>query len=237
MPACANQPILPARNRRRPSPHLKQTNSHAQGTALQTPSRAPSTQIARDEYHTRRPSRAHRHSALNQQGKAFFRTYGHGTPFHAQRVPILFCKRKRGMARRRSPPRRGGSSDAARTLVTRRARDSGRAMPYAARQGGGRGTPQAGLEAVKDGCPTAGLGVVGVKGLRKPLIPCPISAVDARKAPSSPNGHGPFGPPFGRPPGGDHAGMPAAAAGQRKKREPCSGKKIDAHARGKPKPR
>ena len=115
------------------------------------------------------------------------------------------------MTRRRSPPRRGGSSDAARTLVPRWALDSGRAMPYAARQGGGKGTIQTGLEAVKDGCPNAGLGVVGGKGLRKPLIPCPISAVDARKAPSSPNGHGPFGPPFGRPPGGDQARMPGSS--------------------------
>ena len=32
----------------------------------------------------------------------------------------------------------------------------------------------------------------GVEGLA-PLTPCPISAVDARKAPASPNGHGPAG--------------------------------------------
>ena len=117
------------------------------------------------------------------------------------------------MARRRSPPRRGGSSDAARTLVSRHARDSGRAMPNAARQEGGRGTTLADLQIVTVGCPNAGLGVVGGKGLRKPLIPCPISAVDARKAPSSPNGHGAFGPSFGRPPGGDHARMPGSIRG------------------------
>ena len=109
-------------------------------------------------------------------------------------------------------------------------------MPYAARQGGGKGTIQTGLEAVKDGCPNAGLGVVGGKGLRKPLIPCPISAVDARKAPASPNGHGPAGRHSVARREATTPGCRAASAGQRKKREPCSSEKIDAHARGKPKP-
>ena len=151
------------------------------------------------------------------KGKPFPQPPGIATLPIRPNAPHPAYRRKRGMARRRSPPRRGGSSDAARTLVSRHARDSGRAMPNAARQEGGRGTTLADLQIVTVGCPNAGLGVVGGKGLRKPLIPCPISAVDARKAPSSPNGHGPFGPPFGRPPGGDHAGMPAAAAGQQKK--------------------
>ena len=156
------------------------------------------------------------------KGKPFPQPPGIATLPIRPNAPHPAYRRKRGMARRRSPPRRGGSSDAARTLVTRHARDSGRAMPNAARQEGGRGTTLADLQIVTVGCPNAGLGVVGGKGLRKPLIPCPISAVDARKAPSSPNGHGPFGPPFGRPPRRrpcPDAGQQPRACGE-KKREP-----------------
>ena len=74
------------------------------------------------------------------------------------------CRRQRVMARRRSPPRRGGSSDAARTLVPSLARDSGRAMPYDARQRGEQGRAAASLIPVRDGCPKTGMGVVGGKG-------------------------------------------------------------------------
>ena len=74
------------------------------------------------------------------------------------------CRRQRVMARRRSPPRRGGSSDAARTLVPSPARDSGRATPYDARQRGEQGRAAASLIPVRDGCPKTGMGVVGGKG-------------------------------------------------------------------------
>ena len=51
-------------------------------------------------------------------------------------------------------------------------------------------------------------GVVGgVEGLA-PLTPCRISAVDARKAPASPNGHGPAGRHSVARRAGDHARMP-----------------------------
>ena len=91
MPACTNRPILPARNRKRPSPHLKQTNSHKQGTALQTPSRAPSTQIARDEY----PPAAH--PALTgtvrgiSKGKPFSRLPDMELPSMRKRSPSCFA--------------------------------------------------------------------------------------------------------------------------------------------------
>ena len=161
------------------------------------------------------------------KGKPFPQPPGIATLPIRPNAPHPGYRRKRGMARRRSPPRRGGSSDAARTLVSRHARDSGRAEPNAARQEGGRGTTLADLQIVTVGCPNAGLGVVGGKGLRKPLIPCPISAVDARKAPASPNGHGPAGRHSVARREATTPGCRAAAAGQRKKREPCSGKKID----------
>ena len=137
------------------------------------------------------------------------------------------------MARRRSPPRRGGSSDAARTLVTRRARDSGRAMPYAARQGGGKGTIQTGLEAVKDGCPNAGLGVVGGKGLRKPLIPCPAPGGDQARMPGSSRkpaakrkGSLPHRKTTTVTPGGW-----GEATGQRQKKKSCTQKRTDEESR------
>ena len=44
-------------------------------------------------------------------------------------------------------------------------------MPAAARQKGGRGAADLFLKTVKDGWPNAGFGVVGGKGLRKPLPP------------------------------------------------------------------
>ena len=140
------------------------------------------------------------------------------------------------MARRRSPPRRGGSSDAARTLVTRHARDSGRAMPYAARQRGGRGTTLADLQIVTVGCPNAGLGVVGGKGCASPLSPAtsllsmPVRLLRRLTVTALSGRHSVARREATTP------GCRATSAGQRKKREPCSGKKIDAHARGKPKP-
>ena len=51
-------------------------------------------------------------------------------------------------------------------------------MPAAARQKGGRGTADLFLRTVKNSCPNAGYGVVGGKGLRKPLPPAARRAGD-----------------------------------------------------------
>ena len=51
-------------------------------------------------------------------------------------------------------------------------------------------------------------GVVGGVEGHAPLTPCRISAVDARKAPASPNGHGPAGRHSVARRAGDHARMP-----------------------------
>ena len=84
------------------------------------------------------------------------------------------------MARRRSPPV-GAEAPTPPGRSFRRSRDSGRALPYAARQRGGRRTSSAIMQADKEGCPTAGYGVVGDKGLRKPLSP----AASPRRRPKS----------------------------------------------------
>ena len=111
-------------------------------------------------------------------------------------------------------------------------------MPYDAWQGGEQGKAVACRMFVRVGCPRAGLGVVGGKGLaspcplppaaqattlacraeavrpwsdkkrKQPLTPCRISAVDARKAPSPPDGHGPAGRHSVARRAGDHARMP-----------------------------
>ena len=75
-------------------------------------------------------------------------------------------------------PERGGISDAGRTLVPRLRGTAGVRTPAAARQRGGRGTLSARGSRVKDGCPNAGFGVVGGKGLRKPLPPAARRAGD-----------------------------------------------------------
>ena len=82
------------------------------------------------------------------------------------------CRRKRVMARRRSPRRRRGSSDAARTLVPReRGTAGGRCLMTRGREES-RGKAVACRMFVRVGCPKAGLGVVGGKGPPRPLIPC-----------------------------------------------------------------
>ena len=63
------------------------------------------------------------------------------------------------------------TSDAGRTLAPRLRGAAGGRTPAAARQRGGRRTADLFLRTVKDGCPNAGFGVVGGKGLRKPLPP------------------------------------------------------------------
>ena len=70
-------------------------------------------------------------------------------------------------------PEWGGSSDAGRTLVPRGRGTAGGRTPAAARQGGEEGTACVTVLPVKKGCPDAGYGVVGGKGLRKPLPPAP----------------------------------------------------------------
>ena len=75
-------------------------------------------------------------------------------------------------------PERGGSSDAGRTLAPRLSGAAGVRTPAAVRQRGGRGTLSARGSRVKDGCPNAGYGVVGGKGLRKPLPPAARRAGD-----------------------------------------------------------
>ncbi len=86
------------------------------------------------------------------------------SPFPQQRDKVaLHCgrngmydyRRKRGMARRRSPPV-GAEAQTPPGRSFRRSRDSGRALPYAARQRGGRRTSSAIMQAGKEGCPSAG---------------------------------------------------------------------------------
>ena len=80
-------------------------------------------------------------------------------------------------------PERGGSSDAGRTLAPRLSGAAGVRTPAAVRQRGGRGTLSARGSRVKDGCPNAGFGVVGGKGLRKPLPPAARRAGDHTRMP------------------------------------------------------
>ena len=108
------------------------------------------------------------------RGKTVFSALHPGMTCHLwEKMKRLLCWCKRGRARRRSPPRRGGSSDAGRTLVPRRRGTAGVRTPAAARQRGGRRTADLFLRTVRDGCLNAGFGVVGGKGLRKPLPPAP----------------------------------------------------------------
>ena len=62
-------------------------------------------------------------------------------------------------------------------------------------------------------------GVVGGVEGHAPLTPCRISAVDARKAPASPNGHGPAGRHSVARRAATTPGCRAEAASQRKKKE------------------
>ena len=76
------------------------------------------------------------------------------------------------MARRRSPPRKGGSSDAARTLVPRAGQREGEGHMTSDRKRE-EGKPEGKSSPVSNGCPKAGLGVVGGKGLASLLPPAP----------------------------------------------------------------
>ena len=97
---------------------------------------------------------------------------GFPSPFCRCRHPV--CCRKRVMARRRSPPRVGGSSDAAPGSSSRALRGTaGGRRPYDARRKEEKGRPEGKSSPVSDGCPKAGLGVVGGKGLASPLPPAP----------------------------------------------------------------
>ena len=119
------------------------------------------------------------------KGKPFLPACGEGCPLMGKKGLREVSQRKRGRARRRSPPRRGGSSDAGRTLVPRGRGTAGVRTPAAARQRGGRRTADLFLRTVKDGCPNAGLGVVGGKGLRKPLPPAARRAGDHARMPGN----------------------------------------------------
>ena len=102
-------------------------------------------------------------------GKPFSLAVREGCPQHAAHTTLAFYRRKRGMARRRSPPRRGGSSDAARTLVTRKRGTAGGRCPMP------RGREEAGglLEQIdrlsRMAAPTRGWGSWGVRGCASPL--------------------------------------------------------------------
>ena len=82
-------------------------------------------------------------------------------------------------------PERGGSSDAGRTLVPRGRGTAGGRTPAATRQGGGKGHCPCNHAARQGWLPNAGLGVVGGKGLRKPLPPAARRAGDQARMPGS----------------------------------------------------
>ena len=89
-------------------------------------------------------------------GKPFFRRAGRAVLVEKDSAAKRSFKRKRGRARRRSPPRRGGSSDAGRTLGPRSARDSGRPNARCRAAGRRQGDALRKRTLVKDGCPDAG---------------------------------------------------------------------------------